>query len=70
MTATGIDDLAATTNGYLLERDAAALVDAGLKRFNISIDSLQADRFFELTRRVRFDDVVDTEQEEADDHAG
>jgi GTP 3',8-cyclase len=47
----GIDDLAATTNGYLLERDAAALVDAGLKRFNISIDSLQADRFFELTRR-------------------
>src|SRR5918998_991721 len=47
----GLDDLAVTTNGYLLERDAAALVDAGLKRFNISIDSLQQDRFFELTRR-------------------
>jgi cyclic pyranopterin phosphate synthase len=47
----GIDDLAVTTNGYLLERDAAALVDAGLRRFNISIDSLQQDRFFELTRR-------------------
>ena len=40
-----------TTNGYLLERDAAALVDAGVRRFNMSIDSLQADRFFELTRR-------------------
>jgi GTP 3',8-cyclase len=47
----GVDDLAVTTNGYLLERDAAALVDAGLRRFNISIDSLQQDRFFELTRR-------------------
>jgi cyclic pyranopterin phosphate synthase len=47
----GLDDLAVTTNGYLLERDAAALVDAGLRRFNVSIDSLQADRFFELTRR-------------------
>src|SRR5919205_1753073 len=47
----GIDDLAVTTNGYLLERDAAALVDAGMKRFNMSIDSLQRDRFFELTRR-------------------
>ena len=47
----GIHDLAVTTNGYLLERDAAALVDAGLRRFNISIDSLQRDRFFELTRR-------------------
>jgi cyclic pyranopterin phosphate synthase len=47
----GVDDLAVTTNGYLLERDAAALVDAGLRRFNVSIDSLQQDRFFELTRR-------------------
>jgi GTP 3',8-cyclase len=46
-----VDDLAVTTNGYLLERDAAALVDAGVRRFNMSIDSLQADRFFELTRR-------------------
>ena len=46
-----VHDLAVTTNGYLLERDAAALVDAGVRRFNMSIDSLQADRFFELTRR-------------------
>jgi cyclic pyranopterin phosphate synthase len=47
----GVEDLAVTTNGYLLERDAAALVDAGIKRFNVSIDSLQRDRFFEMTRR-------------------
>src|SRR3712207_151573 len=33
----GVEDLALTTNGYLLERDAAALVAAGVKRFNVSI---------------------------------
>ena len=47
----GLEDLSLTTNGYLLERDAAALVGAGVKRFNVSIDSLQRDRFFEMTRR-------------------
>ncbi len=47
----GLQDLSVTTNGFLLERDADALVAAGVHRFNISIDSLQRDRFFELTRR-------------------
>jgi len=47
----GVDDLSVTTNGYLLERDAEALVRAGIDRFNVSIDSLQRDRFYELTRR-------------------
>ncbi len=51
MLAPLVDDLAITTNGYLLERDAAALIDAGVRRFNVSIDSLQRDRFFEMTRR-------------------
>jgi cyclic pyranopterin phosphate synthase len=46
-----VDELAITTNGYLLERDAAALVAAGIDRFNVSVDSLQRDRFFEITRR-------------------
>jgi cyclic pyranopterin phosphate synthase len=46
-----VDELSLTTNGYLLERDAAALVEAGVDRFNVSIDSLQRDRFFEMTRR-------------------
>jgi cyclic pyranopterin phosphate synthase len=47
----GLQDLSLTTNGYLLERDAAALVEAGIGRVNISIDSLQRDRFFQITRR-------------------
>jgi cyclic pyranopterin phosphate synthase len=46
-----VHDLSVTTNGFLLERDAAALVDAGVDRFNVSIDSLQRDRFFAMTRR-------------------
>jgi GTP 3',8-cyclase len=46
-----VDELSVTTNGYLLERDAEALVAAGVSRFNVSIDSLQRDRFFEMTRR-------------------
>jgi cyclic pyranopterin phosphate synthase len=51
MLAPLVDDLAVTTNGFLLERDAEALVAAGITRFNVSIDSLQRDRFFEMTRR-------------------
>ena len=47
----GLRDLSLTTNGYLLERDAAALADAGINRVNVSIDSLQRDRFFQITRR-------------------
>ena len=47
----GVEDLSVTTNGFLLERDAEALVEAGINRFNVSVDSLQRDRFFEMTRR-------------------
>src|SRR5579863_51594 len=62
----GIRDLAVTTNGYLLERDAAALVEAGTTnragcrgiRFNVSVDSLQRDRFYALTRRDALDQVL------------
>jgi cyclic pyranopterin phosphate synthase len=57
----GIDDLheiAVTTNGYLLERDAAALVDAGVDRFNVSVDSLQRDRFYAMTRRDSLPQVL------------
>jgi cyclic pyranopterin phosphate synthase len=46
-----IRDLSVTTNGYLLERDAAALVDAGIDRVNVSVDALARDRFHEITRR-------------------
>jgi cyclic pyranopterin phosphate synthase len=51
MLAPLVDGLAVTTNGFLLERDAEALVRAGVSRFNVSLDSLQRDRFFEMTRR-------------------
>ncbi|HVX33046.1 MAG TPA: GTP 3',8-cyclase MoaA [Solirubrobacterales bacterium] len=47
----GLEEIALTTNGYLLEDQAADLVAAGVHRFNVSIDSLQRDRFFQLTRR-------------------
>jgi cyclic pyranopterin phosphate synthase len=47
----GIRDLSLTTNGYLLARDAEALVAAGIHRVNVSIDSLARGRFFEITRR-------------------
>src|SRR3954454_5653295 len=51
MLAPHVDELALTTNGFLLERDAEALVAAGVGRFNVSLDSLQRDRFYEMTRR-------------------
>jgi cyclic pyranopterin phosphate synthase len=54
----GLKDLSLTTNGYLLERDAGALVEAGIDRVNVSIDSLQRDRFFEITRRDSLPQVL------------
>src|SRR3954449_511059 len=54
----GLRDLSLTTNGYLLERDADALVEAGIGRVNVSIDSLQKDRFFQLTRRDSLPQVL------------
>jgi GTP 3',8-cyclase len=54
----GIDDLAVTTNGYLLERDADALVAAGIDRINVSIDALARDRFHEITRRDALPQVL------------
>ncbi len=53
-----VQDLSLTTNGYLLERDAGALVAAGIDRFNVSVDSLQRDRFFEMTRRDALPQVL------------
>jgi cyclic pyranopterin phosphate synthase len=54
----GLNDLSVTTNGYLLERDAAGLVEAGIDRVNVSIDSLQRDKFFEMTRRDALPQVL------------
>ena len=54
----GLRDLSLTTNGYLLERDADALAGAGIDRVNVSVDSLQRDRFFQLTRRDALPQVL------------
>jgi cyclic pyranopterin phosphate synthase len=54
----GVEDLSLTTNGYLLERDADSLVAAGIRRVNVSIDSLQRDRFFQMTRRDALPQVL------------
>jgi GTP 3',8-cyclase len=46
----GVEDLAMTTNGILLEQFAPQLSDAGLSRINISLDTVDPDRFREITR--------------------
>jgi GTP 3',8-cyclase len=53
----GIKDLAMTTNGLLLPKLAKPLAEAGLKRVNISIDTLNADKFKQITRWGKLDDV-------------
>jgi cyclic pyranopterin phosphate synthase len=54
----GVDDLSLTTNGVLLDRLAAPLVEAGLRRINVSLDSLSHVRFAEITRRDALDQVL------------
>jgi cyclic pyranopterin phosphate synthase len=53
----GIDDLSMTTNGTLLAGQARELAEAGLHRVNISLDTLDPERFTKITRRGRLDDV-------------
>ena len=55
--APGIEKVAMTTNGLLLDRLARPLAEAGLQRVNISIDTLDPDRFKKLTRWGRVEDV-------------
>ncbi|MDA3930830.1 MAG: radical SAM protein [Prolixibacteraceae bacterium] len=53
----GVIDLAMTTNGVLLEKYAADLFQAGLKRVNISLDTLDNNKYFDLTRGGKISDV-------------
>ena len=46
----GLDDLSMTTNGMLLERYARPLAQAGLRRINLSLDTLRPERFHAITR--------------------
>ena len=55
----GVDDLTMTTNGVLLSRYAEALAQAGLRRVNVSLDTLRAERFRRITRLGRIEDVLE-----------
>jgi len=52
-----IEDLSLTTNGMLLEELAQDLKQAGLKRVNISLDTLKKERFYQITRKDGFERV-------------
>ncbi|MDD3653902.1 MAG: GTP 3',8-cyclase MoaA [Desulfotomaculaceae bacterium] len=53
----GIDDISLTTNGLLLASWARQLKESGVKRVNISLDTLQSDRYREITRNGNLDGV-------------
>jgi cyclic pyranopterin phosphate synthase len=55
----GIRDVGLTTNGLLLAPMARDLWDAGLRRINVSLDTMDPARFEQLTRRTGFEQVID-----------
>ena len=56
--ALGVEDLSMTTNGHLLAERCNALLDAGLHRINISLDSLDPIKFEKITRTRSYDTVM------------
>ncbi len=54
----GVEDLSLTTNGVLLARHARDLVAAGLRRVNVSLDTLRPERFARMTGRARLPEVL------------
>ncbi len=54
----GIDDIALSTNGLLLAEQVEALAEAGLRRANISLDTLRPDRFESIARRPGLERVL------------
>ncbi len=54
-----LDELTLTTNGSQLARYAHELVECGVRRVNVSVDSLDPAKFAEITRRGRLDQVLD-----------
>ena len=55
----GLADLSLTTNGSFLARSAPALKRAGLRRINVSLDTLDPEKFRTITKRGRLDDVLE-----------
>ena len=58
LSETGFDDLSMTTNGHLLSQRCEKLLAAGLKRINISLDSLDPVKFEKITRTKTFSSVM------------
>jgi GTP 3',8-cyclase len=56
----GIEDLALTTNGVLLGEQAKSLYDAGLRRINVHLDTLNRERFKQITRRDDLGKVLES----------
>src|SRR5271155_3977847 len=56
--ALGVEDLSMTTNGHLLAERCERLIEAGLRRINISLDSLDPAKFERITRTKSFDAVM------------
>ncbi|MEZ5848984.1 MAG: GTP 3',8-cyclase MoaA [Geminicoccaceae bacterium] len=54
-----LDELTVTTNGSQLARFARPLVDAGVRRINVSLDTLDRERFGKITRWGKFDKVME-----------
>jgi len=54
----GIEDISLTTNGILLEKYAGVLAQAGLKRVNVSLDTLNAEKFARITRGGNLENVL------------
>ncbi|HWA81700.1 MAG TPA: GTP 3',8-cyclase MoaA [Acetobacteraceae bacterium] len=55
----GLEELTLTTNGTQLARHAGALAAAGVRRINVSLDTLDAEKFTAITRRGRIGQVLD-----------
>jgi cyclic pyranopterin phosphate synthase len=54
----GIEEISLTTNGILLESMAGRLKDSGLDRVNVSLDTMKADKYHEITRLGELDKVL------------
>ncbi len=59
LVGSGLEELTLTTNGSQLRRYAGRLKQAGVRRLNVSLDTLDERRFAEITRRGRIGDVLD-----------
>ncbi len=62
----GVKDVGITTNGILLADHAQQLYDSGLRRINVSLDVLDAEKFKRITRREGFENVIEGIQKAQD----